>query len=74
MWIEEVNDDGGLYIKKYDKKIPIELIQYDHESDVEVMKKKLEKLILEDKVDFLLPPFSTAFLHEAAIIANRYGV
>jgi branched-chain amino acid transport system substrate-binding protein len=73
MWIEDVNKDGGLYIEKYDKKIPIELLQYDDESDVENMKKRLEKLILEDKVDFLFPPISTAFLHEAAILANKYG-
>ena len=73
MWIEEVNDAGGLYIKKYDRKIPVELVQYDDESDVEKMKTYLEKLILEDRVDFLLPPCGTAMLHEAAIIANKYG-
>jgi branched-chain amino acid transport system substrate-binding protein len=72
MWIEEVNDEGGLYIEKYDKKIPIELLQYD-EGDVEKMKDLIEKLILEDKVDFLLPPTGTTFLHEAALITNKYG-
>ena len=73
MWIEELNKDGGLYIQKYGKKIPVELLQYDDESDIDKMKTQLTKLILEDKVDFLLPPISTAFLHEAATIANKYG-
>jgi len=72
MWIEEVNDDGGLYIGTYDKKIPIELKQYDDKSNIETMKKNLEQLILEDKVDFLFPPFGTEFLHEAALISNKY--
>jgi branched-chain amino acid transport system substrate-binding protein len=73
MWIDEINDDGGLYIEKYDKKIPVELMQYDDESDIEKMKSQLTRLILEDKVDFLFPPTGTEFLHEAAIIANKYG-
>jgi branched-chain amino acid transport system substrate-binding protein len=33
----------------------------------------LEKLILEDKVDFILPPWGTAWLFAAAPIANKYG-
>lgn len=73
LWIEDVNRDGGLYIEKYGKKIPIELLQYDDQSDVEIMKTQLDRLILEDKVDFLLPPVSTGMLFEAAPIANRYG-
>jgi len=33
----------------------------------------LEKLILEDKVDFVFPPWGTAWLFAAAPIANKYG-
>jgi branched-chain amino acid transport system substrate-binding protein len=71
MWIDEVNEDGGLYIKKYDRRIPIKLLQYDDESDIEKMKKKVRKLIVEDEVNFLLPPEGTEFLYEAALIANK---
>lgn len=73
MWVEEVNDKGGLFIQEYNKRIPIEYIKYDDESDIDKMKELLEKLMLEDKVDFLLPPWSTAFLYDAATLANRYG-
>ena len=66
MWIEEINAKGGLYIEKYDKRIPVELIQYDDKSDEKRLKSLLEKLMLEDKVDFLLPPTGTTFLYEAA--------
>ena len=48
----------------------MELNQYDDESDVTKMKSQLERLILEDKVDFLLPPVGTTFLLEAAPIAG----
>jgi len=72
MWVKEVNAAGGIYVKEYDKKLPIEYIKYDDKSDLGTMTKLLEKLMLEDKVDFILPPWSTAFLYAAAPIANKY--
>ena len=73
LWVEEVNAKGGIYVKEYGKKLPIEWIQYDDKSDHGTMVRLIEKLILEDKVDFLLPPCSTSFLFAAAPIANKYG-
>jgi branched-chain amino acid transport system substrate-binding protein len=73
MWIDEVNADGGIYVEEYGKKLPIELKIYDDTSDIGTMTRLMEKLILEDKVDFLLPPTSTAALFAAAPIADRYG-
>jgi len=73
MWVDEVNARGGLYIEEYGKRLPIELKIYDCTSDMGTMTRMLEKLILEDKVDFILPPASTAFLFAAAPIANKYG-
>jgi len=73
MWVEEVNKDGGIYVKEYGKKLPVELIRYDDKSDIGTMTKLLEKLILEDKVDFVFPPWGTAWLFAAAPVANKYG-
>ena len=73
MWVDEVNADGGIYIKEYDKKLPIETLIYDDKSDLGTMTRLLEKLIVEDKVDFVFPPCSTAMLFAAAPIANKYG-
>lgn len=73
MWIEEVNAEGGIYVEEFGKKLPIKLIQYDDESDDKTMSALLEKLIVEDKVDFLLPPFGTNLLFTAAPIANQHG-
>lgn len=56
LWIAEVNAKGGIYVKEYKKRLPIELIVYDDESDQEKMAQLLEKLIVVDKVDFVLPP------------------
>ena len=73
MWVEEVNKDGGIYVKEYGKKLPVELIRYDDKSDIGTMTKLLERLILEDKVDFVFPPWGTAWLFAAAPVANKYG-
>ncbi len=72
MWVDEVNADGGIYIKEHDKKLKIETLIYDDKSDLGTMTRLIEKLIIEDKVDFLFPPTSTAQLFAAAPIANKY--
>jgi branched-chain amino acid transport system substrate-binding protein len=33
--VEKINQDGGVYVKEYDKKIPLELIIMDMESDAD---------------------------------------
>lgn len=73
MWVEEVNKNGGIYVKEYGKKLPVELIRYDDKSDIGTMTKLLEKLIVQDKVDFVFPPWGTAWLYAAAPVANKYG-
>jgi branched-chain amino acid transport system substrate-binding protein len=73
MWVEEVNKNGGIYVKEYGKKLPVELIRYDDKSDIGTMTNLLEKLIVQDKVDFVFPPWGTAWLFAAAPIANKYG-
>jgi len=72
MWIADINAGGGLYIEEYGKRLPVRLLQYDDQSDIGTMTTLLEKLIVEDKVDFILPPWSTAFHFAAAPIATKY--
>ena len=72
-WVPRVNDEGGIYVEEYGKKLPIELKIYDDTSDPGTMARLTEKLILEDKVDFLWPACGTAFVFAQAPIANKYG-
>ena len=73
MWVDEVNAEGGIYVEEYGKKLPItyEDYIYDDKSDMGTMTRLLEKLMLEDKVDFVFPPCSTAFLFAAGGIFNK---
>lgn len=72
-WVPMVNADGGIYVEEYGKKLPIELVIYDDTSDVGTMTRLTEKLIVEDKVDFLWPASGTSFIFAQAPIANKYG-
>jgi len=72
-WVPMVNEAGGIYLKDYGKKLPIELKIYDDKSDVGTMTRLTEKLIVEDKVDFLWPACGTSFVFGQAPIANKYN-
>ena len=71
VWVKDVNDAGGLNVKG--KKMKIEVIEYDDRSNSEEMVKAVERLATQDKVDFILPPWSTAMNLAAAPIFNKYG-
>jgi len=72
LWVEEVNAEGGIYVKEYGKKLPVEIIRYDDKSDVGTTVKLTEKLLLEDKVDFILPPWGTASHFAIAPLVTKY--
>src|SRR5512139_2385070 len=74
MWVDEVNAMGGLNIKEYGKRLPLDVTMYDDKSDIGTMTKLLEKTIVEDKVDLIFSPWDTAFLFAAAPIANKHKV
>lgn len=73
LWAKEVNDRGGIYLSKYDQRVPVELIEYDDTSNIETAIRLIEKLTIEDKVDLLLPPWGTAMNFAVAPIINAKG-
>jgi branched-chain amino acid transport system substrate-binding protein len=73
LWLEEVNADGGIFIKDYGKKMKVEMKIYDDGTNLDMMTQLYEKLMTEDKVDFIFGPNSTAYTFAAAGVANQYG-
>jgi branched-chain amino acid transport system substrate-binding protein len=71
VWVKDVNDKGGLTVGG--KKMKIEVIEYDDRSNSEEMVKAVERLATQDKVDFILPPWSTGMNLAAAPVFNKYG-
>jgi len=71
LWVKDVNAAGGISLGG--RKVPIEVIEYDDRSNSDEMIKALERLINQDQVDFLFPPWGTAFSLASAPIFARAG-
>jgi branched-chain amino acid transport system substrate-binding protein len=70
MWLEKVNAAGGINVGG--TKTKVQLVQYDYQSDGQRAGQLAEKLITDDKVDFLLSPFGSGHTKIVATIAERY--
>jgi len=73
LWVKDVNAAGGIMLKSLNKKLPVEVIEYDDRSNSDEMIKAVERLINQDKVDFLFPPWGTAFSLASAPIFAKAG-
>lgn len=73
LWAKEVNAAGGILLKKYGKKVPVEIVEYDDGSTAENAVRLYERLILSDKVDFVLPPWGTGLNLAVAPVLNKHG-
>lgn len=54
LWIDGVNAEGGAFVKAYGRKIPLELISYDDQSNPGLAATLTNQLITQDKVDILV--------------------
>jgi len=72
MWLERVNAAGGIDVGG--KKMPVEIIVYDYQSDGKRAQQIAEKLITDDKVNFVTAPFGSGHTKIAAGVAERYGI
>src|SRR5215470_4718399 len=70
MWLEKVNAAGGINVGG--TKTKVELVKYDYQSDGQRAGQLAEKLITDDKVDFVLSPFGSGHTKIVATIAGRY--
>lgn len=73
--IEDINKQGGVYVKEYGAKIPMRLIVADCGSNPQKVGSLAEDLILRDKVRFLVSPDSPCEMHiPTANLADQYKV
>ena len=72
MFIDTIKEQGG--IKVGGKTYQVKLVFYDDESKSERTAQLYEKLINEDKVNFLLGPYGSAPTGTAAPIAEKYKI
>ncbi len=73
-WADQVNRDGGIFLKGKGKKVPVDVVLYDDQSRVPVVTRYYERLIQKDHVDFLVGPYSSPLTFAATIPAEKSGI
>ncbi|MDE2516341.1 MAG: ABC transporter substrate-binding protein [Rhodospirillales bacterium] len=72
IWINEKNAEGGVFVKPYNKKIPIKLISYDDQSSTATAATLYNQLITQDKVDLLIADSGSVLTSVAVPIAKEH--
>jgi len=72
LWLERVNAAGGIDVGG--KKMKVELVTYDYQTDGKRAQQLAEKLITDDKVHALTAPFGSGHTKIVAGVAERYGI
>ncbi len=70
-WASLVNERGGVFVKEYNKKLPIRFIIYDDSSDQATSQKFYERLVTDDKVHILIGPFGSFLSFAASTVAEK---
>ncbi|MCG2641913.1 amino acid ABC transporter substrate-binding protein [Bradyrhizobium sp. CCBAU 11434] len=72
LWVEQKNAEGGVYVKAFDKKIPIKLVAYDDQSNTATAATLYNQLITQDKVDLLVADSGSVLTAPAVAIARDH--
>ena len=72
LWANQKNADGGVYVKAFDKKIPVKLVAYDDQSNTATASTLYNQLVTQDKVDLLVADSGSVLTAPAATIARDH--
>ncbi|HEX9016898.1 MAG TPA: amino acid ABC transporter substrate-binding protein [Chloroflexota bacterium] len=72
LWLDDVTKAGGIKLKDGTVLMP-EMKFYDDESKTDRVQALYTKLIQEDKVDFLISPYSSGLAKAAALVSEQNG-
>ena len=70
LWLEQKNAEGGVFVKPFNKKIPLKLIAYDDQSNTGTAATLYNQLITQDKVDILISDSGSVLTSVAVPIAR----
>ena len=72
LWAETVNNAGGINVGG--KKMKVEIVYTDYQSNTPRAVQAAERLITQDKVHFLFSPFGSGAAKAASTVSEKYGV
>jgi branched-chain amino acid transport system substrate-binding protein len=73
-WVSQVNKDGGVFVKAFNKKIPLKLIAYDDQSQTATAGMLYNQLITRDHVDLLVADFGSVLTSVAVPLAKVHKI
>ncbi|MDA8336556.1 MAG: ABC transporter substrate-binding protein [Peptococcaceae bacterium] len=73
-WANQVNKNGGVLVKAYNKKIPVKIIAYNDNSDTATAGNLYNQLITQNKVNMLVADFGSVLTSVAVPIAKEHKV
>jgi len=71
LWFHDIEQAGGLLAG--DRRLPIEVIEYDDQSSNEELIRAVERLVNQDRVDILLAPWGTGMNLAVGPTFAQYG-
>lgn len=72
LWIDRTNADGGAFVKAYGRKIRLQLISYDDQSNPGTAATLINQLITQDHVDLLVGDSGSVLTAVAVPIAREH--
>jgi len=70
--IDQMNAGGGVFVKAFNKKIPLKLVAYDDQSNTATAATLYNQLITQDKVDILISDSGSVLTSVAVPIARDH--
>jgi branched-chain amino acid transport system substrate-binding protein len=74
LWIEQKNAEGGIYVKAFDRKLPVRLVAYDDQSSTQTAATLYNQLITQDRVDVLISDSGSVLTSVGVPIARDHKV
>ncbi len=72
IWVDQKNAEGGVFVKPFNRKIPVQLVAYDDQSNTATAATLYNQLITQDKVDILAADFGSVLTSVAVPIARDH--
>jgi branched-chain amino acid transport system substrate-binding protein len=72
-WAKDVNQRGGVSVSDPGPPLPVAVAYYDDASSPDVVRSITQRLIVEDRVDLLMGPYSSVLSQAAAAVAEQHG-
>jgi branched-chain amino acid transport system substrate-binding protein len=72
LWVAQTNAAGGLFVPQAQRHLPLSLLTYDDRSRRAEVERLVERLIVDDRVDCLIGPYSSGLTRAAAAVAEAH--